>query len=465
MYSPKTPIVLVYMLQQVEYNSKDFEAWIKRRPDLRKVMKRKKLVLTKKALILIMIAYISAIVILILLILAVKANQYFIAAFLFLSLPFALEGILFWTCAFGSIALLITRRKLINNAAEKMKQHKAFKIAVLGSYGKTTMKELLLTVLGESKIVSATPGNKNVAISHARWILNKVDGTEEVLIIEYGEYRMGDIAKMAVMTQPDMAVITGIAPNHLENYDSYDALKSDIASIQLFVSPDNVFVNQNTANELNLLTGNYEGLESKNVLGWRIINQDSDLSGVRFVIKKGKDSIKLSSPMLGEHMILPLAFTATLAEQLGIKHEDIIAGIAKTLPYEHRMQPTNINGAIIIDDTYNGSIEGMRAGLRLISQLDAKRKIYVTPGLVEQGIKTEAVHIELGKLIVQAKLDVVVLMQNSVCGFIRKSLEANDFKGELRIEPDPLNFYNNLQYEVAAGDLVLMQNDWTDNYA
>jgi UDP-N-acetylmuramyl pentapeptide synthase len=101
----------------------------------------------------------------------------------------------------------------------------------------------------------------------------------------------------------------------------------------------------------------------------------------------------------------------------------------------------------------------------MISQLDAKRKIYVTPGLVEQGIKTEVVHIELGKLIVQAKLDVVVLMQNSVCGFIRKSLEVNDFKGELRIESDPLNFYNNLQYEVAAGDLVLMQNDWTDNYA
>ncbi|HEY1835426.1 MAG TPA: hypothetical protein VGG13_01240, partial [Candidatus Saccharimonadales bacterium] len=97
--------------------------------------------------------------------------------------------------------------------------------------------------------------------------------------------------------------------------------------------------------------------------------------------------------------------------------------------------------------------------------LPAKRKLYVTPGLVDQGRETENVHRQMGELIATANPDVVVLMQNSVTAFIQQGLEAANFKNELRLEPDPLNFYTNLNHFVAAGDLVLMQNDWPDNYA
>jgi UDP-N-acetylmuramoyl-tripeptide--D-alanyl-D-alanine ligase len=113
------------------------------------------------------------------------------------------------------------------------------------------------------------------------------------------------------------------------------------------------------------------------------------------------------------------------------------------------MEPKPLNGAWIIDDTYNGNIEGMRAGLELLKELPAKKRIYVTPGLVEQGEKTENVHTELGRLIAAAA----------------DSLQANGYQGTVQIESDPLNFYENLQYGLAAGDVVLMQNDWTDNYA
>ena len=129
------------------------------------------------------------------------------------------------------------------------------------------------------------------------------------------------------------------------------------------------------------------------------------------------------------------------------------------------MQPYGLGGAWIIDDTYNGNLEGIRAGLELLKDLPAKRRIYVTPGLVDQGVENERVHRTIGGLIASAKPDQVVLMQNSVTSWIMSGLKEANYQGEVTIEAVPLNFYSNLKHFVASGDVVLMQNDWTDNYS
>ncbi|KKQ78002.1 MAG: UDP-N-acetylmuramoyl-tripeptide-D-alanyl-D-alanine ligase, partial [Candidatus Daviesbacteria bacterium GW2011_GWA1_38_7] len=121
-------------------------------------------------------------------------------------------------------------------------------------------------------------------------------------------------------------------------------------------------------------------------------------------------------------------------------------------------------GAWIIDDTYNGNIEGMLAGLRLLKELPARRKVYVTPGLVDQGKDSAAIHHQLGKAIVRARPDLIILMKHSVTDGIIRGIRDEKYNGQLVIEEDPLNFYNNLDQFVAAGDLVLLQNDWPDNY-
>jgi UDP-N-acetylmuramyl pentapeptide synthase len=99
-----------------------------------------------------------------------------------------------------------------------------------------------------------------------------------------------------------------------------------------------------------------------------------------------------------------------------------------------------------------------------LAEVPATRRLYVTPGLVEQGSQTAAVHEAIGRHIA-AVADVVVLMQNSTTPFIQKGLEAGNFSGSLTIAPDPVKFYTHLDQFVAAGDVVLLQNDWTDNYA
>ncbi|MEO7364613.1 MAG: cyanophycin synthetase [Candidatus Saccharimonadales bacterium] len=129
------------------------------------------------------------------------------------------------------------------------------------------------------------------------------------------------------------------------------------------------------------------------------------------------------------------------------------------------MQPYQLGGAWVVDDTYNGNLEGVRAGTQLLADLDASRKIYVTPGLVDQGSESARVHTEVGRLIAAASPDLVVLMQNTATDSIVAGLQEAAYKGRLQIESNPLDFYTNLQHFVAAGDLVVMQNDWTDNYA
>jgi len=226
-----------------------------------------------------------------------------------------------------------------------------------------------------------------------------------------------------------------------------------------------VYVNNESPDIESFLKPSYETFNQKGALGWRVEQIEIGLDGTRFTLKKGKKSLNLQSGLIGRHQIGFLAFAAALGLQLGLTDKQVQAGIAKTAPFEHRMQPYQLSGAWVVDDTYNGNLEGIRAGTQLLKDLEAKRKIYVTPGLVDQGEETERVHLEVGKLIAAAQPDLVVLMQNSVTDFIAKGLKEGKFQGELRLENDPLDFYTNLAHFVAAGDLVVMQNDWTDNYA
>ena len=462
-YLPTAPYVFVYMLQQVENNATEFLKWVNRAPDYRHVMKRKKLVLTKKASMLLVLAYgLAAIIVAASALLFIK-GYYPFAVGLFIVQPALVILFLAYINKLGVKLIAFKRRKDYYIASEKLLAHKATKIVVLGSYGKTTAKELLATTLMQGKKVAFTPGNMNVPISHARWIINKLTGDEEVLVFEVGEGEPGDIKRFCELLHPDIAVLTGYAPNHLDGYGTTEALKEDLRSIEDFVKPGNLYMAEQAAKNLNFKNKvNIYG--EKGSGDWQIKNVEVAITGTSFDLVHGKEKVSLHSNLIGEHNVPPLALCFSLGLSLGLTRKEAETGIARTMPFEHRMQASELNGAWLIDDTYNGNLEGIRAGLELLKNIKAARKMYVTPGLVEQGTETEKVHTEIGKLIAQSKPDIVVFMHNSVCHIMERSLKEHGYKGIIRIEADPLAFYTNIQYELAGGDVVLMQNDWTDNY-
>jgi len=471
-YSWRYPTVLVYMLQNTEYRVAPYLKWFWQTTHFERVMYRRTLNRTRAARLLLLAvrggALVEVLTGVLLVLWGVKgqlAGGVAFGAALIVAYPVVWAHLVVVPLVLGR--LLVVRpmqARAIGASRNIFANFQGVKIAVAGSYGKTSMKELLLTVLREGKRVAATPANKNVAISHA-YFAQSLKGDEDIIIIEYGEGAPGDVRRFARTTRPTHAVITGIAPAHLDRYKTLQAAAEDIFSVGDFVPADHTYVNGESHDALPFVKPGEQLYSEKNALGWKISGVQVATSGTSFTMQKGKAKLELTSGLLGRHQVGPLALVAALAHEFGLTGEQIATGIAKTQPFEHRMQPYQIGGAWIIDDTYNGNIEGVRAGLALLKELPAKRKIYVTPGLVDQGRETAKIHAQLGKYIADAAPDIVVLMQHSVTPFIQRGLEAGGYRGEVHVEPDPLNFYQNLQLFVANGDLVLMQNDWPDNYA
>lgn len=472
LYSPKFASALVYMLQSTEYQAGPYLKWFWRTDNFSKVMQRRTLERTKAARLL-TLAVQCGIVLEILIglgFIALNIWHNFVGGWefgvaLILAYPVVIAHLVVVPLWLGRVIIVEPKQKKQVEASKKIfKKFKGSKIAVAGSYGKTSMKELLLTVLSEGKKVAATPANKNVAISHAQFAKN-LKGDEDILIIEYGEGAPGDVERFAHTTHPTHAVITGVAPAHLDHYKTVEAAGEDIFSVADYLKDKNVFVNGESPSAKQFTKKEFNVYDCDGAMGWKVSNVKLGVDGTHFTLAKGKRKLKLYSQLLGSHQLGPLALAVAMAVDAGLSDEQIIAGIAKTAPFEHRMQPYQLNGAWIVDDTYNGNIEGIRAGAQLLADLPAKRKWYITPGLVDQGRETKNVHIEMGRLIATAQPDIVVLMKNSAAKLIQQGLEEAGFKGELRIESNPLGFYTNIGEFVAAGDLIVMQNDWPDNYA
>ncbi|HSW98469.1 MAG TPA: UDP-N-acetylmuramoyl-tripeptide--D-alanyl-D-alanine ligase [Candidatus Saccharimonadales bacterium] len=466
------PTVLVYMLQNTEYHAGPYLRWFWQTTHFGRVMYRRTLSRTRAARLLLlalrlgMLAEVAAGLLLLYL-----GWQHEVAgglafgAALVLAYPVVWAHLVVVPLELGRLFIVRPRQaRAIQASRAVFAGFTGVKIAVAGSYGKTSMKELLLTVLSQGKHVAATPANKNVSISHAMFA-RKLTGTEDILIIEYGEGEPGDVARFTDITKPTHAVITGIAPAHLDRYKTLERAGQDIFSVGSHVPPEHVYINGDSPDALPFVRPGQQLYSEKSALGWKITGIQVGFDGTRFTMQKSGRKLELHSALLGRHQVGPLAFAAAIAHELGLSDAEIKRGIAATKPFEHRMEPYQLSGAWVIDDTYNGNIEGVRAGAQLLRDLPARRRIYVTPGLVDQGKGSAQIHERMGEIIAGAQPDMVVLMQHSVTPAIRKGLERAGFKGELLLETDPLNFYNNLNLFVAAGDVVMMQNDWPDNYA
>ena len=470
-YRPSYIKTFVYMLQSSEYNTGDYVAWLHRTRDFSKVTKRGSLDLTKKVRLLLAFSYLllgllwfGAI-----LILVVTGTEFIwavlVAIAILLIQPYLLAYGIVFPLWLGEVLIQKPKEKqMVASSKQKLASHTAVKIAIAGSYGKTSMREILAAVLGEGKKVAAPPHSYNTPIGISKFI-EKLSGDVEILIFELGEYYPGDIATLCDLVQPDIGIITGINEAHLSKFKDISSTQATIFELGDYLNGKPLYVN--AQNKLTRQKAkDYKTIEYSELgcNSWHLSGAKLNVQGTDFVAEKAKTALQLHTNLLGEHQLGALSCAIAMAEELGLSKQQIAKGIAETRPFEHRMQPYQLNGAWVIDDTYNGNIDGIEAGLKLLKSLKAKRKIYVTPGLVEQGSSAEAIHVRIGKLIAKAQPDEVVLMGNSVTDYIKQGLKAGKFNNQLKIESEPPRFYAHLDSFVAEGDIVMLQNDWPDNY-
>lgn len=469
-YLWRYPKVLLYMLQDTEYRFGRYLTWVHRTTDFRYVMKRRTLEVTPKVQLLVLALRVLAAAITVAIGVAIycgvvwhDTTWFVIATGLFIVAPFILSHGIVFPLFIGYIVIQKPREQaLVARASRILESHPGQRIAIAGSYGKTTAKEILKEVLSTGRHVAATPGNMNTAIGISRFVMT-LKGDEDILVFELGEEQIGDVRRLARFVRPDIGMITGINEAHLASFKTLDNTAETILALSDFVGPENLYLNGESA-----LVKKYDSsggyyYDRNGVDGWRVENAHTAIDGTDFVLLRGRRKIPVHTSMIGLHTVGVVAASVAIADKIGLEAKHIQEGLNAMKPFEHRMQVRPLYGAWIIDDTYNGNSDGFAAGLEFLRSVDAKRRIYVTPGLVEQASKTEEVHIAIGKDIA-VSADVVVLMKNSVTEYIKAGLKKGKFHGTLLEIDNPLDFYTNLDQYVATGDVVLMQNDWTDNY-
>lgn len=487
---------LVYMLQASEYHVGDFLDWFWRTRDFLHVEVRKTLVKTPKAVAFLFFGYSTLAVLYVfvlwLLSTATTVWGYLVSFFAIVGVPFVLTYIL----AVFTVAVRFMQwpveRSIVASAQKKLKEHKGLKIAIAGSYGKTSMREILKTVLGQGKKVSAPGGSYNTPQGIAKFVKG-LQGDEEVLIFELGEYYPGDIRKLCDFVEPDMGVITGVNEAHLEKFKNIFKTQKTIfeladylASVIPAACPSVAFSEGGKAGiQEGLLYVNGENILAKKSAPvnsifytrsgagkWKVENATTNLQGTTFTLINGEQRISAHSHLLGLHQVGPLVAVADIASTLGLTSTQIEQGILETKPFAHRLEPqTDAHGVTTLDDSYNGNPDGVRAVIDFLALLKGiglsaeGRRFYVTPGLVEMGPKKEEVHKEIGRELARAGIEKVVLIRNSVTPFIEKGLQEEGYAGEIIWFNKALEAFSALSNLTVQGDVVLLQNDWPDQYA
>lgn len=189
-------------------------------------------------------------------------------------------------------------------------------------------------------------------------------------------------------------------------------------------------------------------------------------NGWEFELNGEKTSIgTVRTSVLGEYIKGMINGSVIIAKMLGMTDGEIRLGITKIKPVEHRLQVIRReNNVLVIDDTYNGNSDGIKEGIALLKRFEDRRKVYVTPGLAETGDLKEPIHEEIGRQLSEVA-DYVILIRNSVTPFIYKGLVESGFDTKkIKWFETAKETYDNLWKEVQQDDVVLMQNDWSDNY-
>jgi len=457
------------MLQASEYHIRDYFAWYHGVKDFAHVEKRKHLVKTRKAMLLLALCWVIIACLLgaalYVLLTGAAPMKYAVSFFILLLWPYVL--------AYGIVIPLVLaeifvqkpiERVIIRNAQLKLQNHKAIKIGIAGSFGKTTMREILKTVLSEGKKVAAPPHSYNTPLGISQFA-DMLDGDEDILIFELGEYYPGDVRKLCNLVQPDMGVITGVNEAHLEKFKTLEKTVGTIFELGDYLGEKRTYVNGESDLARKSVRMGHIIYERTGVGDWKIKNCKTGLEGTSFTLERSDITLELKSGLLGLHQIGPLAAGVDLALSLGLSPEQVRAGIGNTKPFDHRLEPkTDSAGVVTLDDSYNGNPDGVKAVIDFLAFLTGHRRFYVTPGLVEMGVRTEEIHKEIGRSLARSHIEKVILIRNSVTAFIEEGLREAGYKGEIIWFDDALSAFGALPHMTVKGDVVLLQNDWPDQY-
>ncbi|WP_297442157.1 UDP-N-acetylmuramoyl-tripeptide--D-alanyl-D-alanine ligase [Sulfurimonas sp.] len=327
-------------------------------------------------------------------------------------------------------------------AKKKLQSMKDLRIVcITGSYGKTSIKNFVAQILASKFNVYATPRSVNTLGGIMADVNNSLKEDTEIYVAEAGARENGDIYAITTFLEPQTVVVAKVGEAHIEYFKS---LKNIIATkLEIMQSPrlEKAYIHTSVTDEPH---------EKVTFFGNEIQNVNATLEGTDFELELDGEILKLHTDILGEFQTMNIAVAVRIAKDFGMSNAQIIEAVKTLEPVEHRLQIIKAGGKIILDDGYNGNIDGMLEGIRLCS-LHQGRKVIVTPGLVES---SDALNRKLIDAINEV-FDIVIVTGALNAALFDKHLKV---KNKIMLR-DKSAMVDVLANQTKAGDIILFAND------
>jgi UDP-N-acetylmuramoyl-tripeptide--D-alanyl-D-alanine ligase len=295
-------------------------------------------------------------------------------------------------------------------------------IGITGSVGKTTVKELIASVLAQKGTVSKTPGNWNNDIGLPLSML-AADRNSNFFVFELGMNHPGEIELLAALLKPDWAVLTDIGKAHIEFFQCLEKIAEEKAS--LLACADNALLDE-TSEWFDLFRSKCKGR----------------------IVTFGSEPFAFSLPLPGEHMISNARRAAALGLALGLSSETVQSGLNAFESAPMRWERTLHNGIVFINDAYNANPLSMRAALKTFAELPCEgSRFVVLGGMRELGEAEDTEHRELGQFVDTLKFDSVITVGDAGAQIVCDGM----------IGVDKAEAVDILRTHLRAGDMVLFK--------
>lgn len=360
----------------------------------------------------------------------------------------------------------------LNRARTKLNEIDPLVVGITGSFGKTSTKFAVARLLGPPDQTLATPGSFNTPLGVCRTINEELLPTHRFLVVEMGAYGVGEIAELCDFVRPTVGVLTSIGPAHLERFGSLHNIRAAKYEIIEALPSDGVAVMNVDDPEVRRLA---DGTSHVRVIRYGARDDaDPDITATDVRVTPEGTALRLKdnttgaaveavTKLLGRHSVGHVLAGVAVATWAGRPLRDVAAAIENLEPVEHRLQLIDGSGGVtVIDDAYNSNPDGAAAALEVLESMPGKKKIVVSPGIVELGNLQFGANRDFGARAASAA-DVLIV----VARVNREAIVAGaGSNGRARIVTvDSLaQATEELKRFVGPGDVVLFENDLPDQY-
>lgn len=333
-------------------------------------------------------------------------------------------------------------------------------IAVTGSVGKTTTKDMISAVLSGKFNVHKTQGNFNNEIGLPLTLFD-LEKAHEVVVLEMGMNHFGEIHNLSCAAHPSIGVITNIGTSHIENLGSREGiLKAKLEILDgldeegtLVINGDDALLAEVSDIGRPIITC---GKGEKNTYYATDIVCES--TWVKAVIHTPEDSYEVEVNAPGEHMIYNTLVAIGVAQRLGLTKDEILKGIASYKTGKMRMNiVVCTNGIILIDDTYNASPDSMKAALKVLVDFKTSgKKIAVLGDMLEMGSHARVLHSEVGAYAAQCGINTLCSV-GELAQYIELGAKSMQKNIDLKYYTDKESFINDAPRFIQEGDVILFK--------